>query len=408
MFDALRYPQFRMLWAGSLFTYAGHWIHQVVFAWVAYDLTGSGAIVGAVLGFRAVPILLLAPFSGVAADRYSRRTLLIWSSLVNAITAGCLGALIAAKDLQTWHLFVFIWIVGAAHVFDRTTRQASIQDLVPRYAVMNAVALNTIAFSLMRVLSPALAGYLLAWFSAAINFYIQGLLYVAAIVTVSLIHFPKQAPKESEGSFWESLREGARYAIGDRLTRNLFLFTAVPFFFLIPIWNTLLPIYAKHEFKVGPEGLGWLFAAVGIGGLLGGVIAAGISRFDRLGTVQIAAGITFIVALTGISVSPSIAIAFPFVVLAGVGEMVTTASGQALLQLSAPKAMRGRVASLMQFYPALISLGSVVIGIGADLIGARGITLAATGAALLAGAYMIVTAPQLLALRASTLQSKAE
>ncbi|MSQ18053.1 MAG: hypothetical protein EXR39_00480 [Betaproteobacteria bacterium] len=117
---------------------------------------------------------------------------------------------------------------------------------------------------------------------------------------------------------------------------------------------------------------------------------------------------TFILALTAISVSPTVAVAFPFVVLAGVGEMVTTASGQALLQLSAPKAMRGRVASLMQFYPALISLGSVVVGIGADLMGARGITLATIGAALLAGAFMIVTAPQLSTLRASTLQSKAE
>jgi MFS family permease len=408
MFDALRFPQFRLLWAGSLFTYAGHWIHQVVFAWVAYELTGSGAIVGAVLGFRAIPILLLAPFSGVAADRYSHRTLLIWSSLINALTAACMGGLLATKDLTTWHLFVIIWIVGAAHVFDRTTRQASIQDLVPRFAVMNAVALNTIAFSLMRVLSPALAGYLLAWFNAAVNFYIQGLLYVAAIVLVSLIHFPKTEPQQREGSFWQSLTEGMRYAAGDRLTRTLFLFTAVPFFFLIPVWNTLLPIYAKHEFKVGPEGLGWLFAAVGIGGLLGGFVAAGLSRFDRLGAVQIAAAIIFIIALTGISVSPSVAIAFPFVVLAGIGEMVTTASGQALLQLSAPKVMRGRVASLMQFYPALISLGSVVVGIGADLIGARGITLATTGAALLAGAFMIVTAPQLSTLRASTLQSKAE
>lgn len=252
---------------------------------MAYDLTGSGAIVGAVLGFRALPILLLAPFSGVAADRYSRRTLLVWSSLINAVMAGCMGALVAAKGLATWHLFVFIWIVGATHVFDRTTRQASIQDLVPQSAVMNAVALNTIAFSLMRVLSPVLAGYLLAWFTAAINFYIQGLLYVAAIVLVSLIHFPQPARQERDNSFWQSLTAGMRYAMSDRLTRTLFLFTAVPFFFLIPVWNTLLPIYAKHEFKVGPEGLGWLFAAVGIGGLLGGVVAAGLSRFDRLGAV---------------------------------------------------------------------------------------------------------------------------
>ena len=215
MIEALRHPQFRLLWCGSLFTYAGHWIHQVVFAWVAYELTGSGAVVGAVLGFRAIPILLLASLSGVAADRYSRRHLLMGASLVNVIGALLMGALIVS-------------------------------------------------------------------------------------------------------------------------------------------------------------------------------------------------GIAFVVALVGIALSPTLAIALPFVVLAGIGEMVTTAAGQALMQLSAPASMRGRVLSLLQFNPALISIGSVAIGVGADLIGARGITLAATGAALVAGVVMIVKAPDLFTLRASTLQSKAE
>ncbi|MFM9884946.1 MAG: MFS transporter [Burkholderiales bacterium] len=408
MIEALRHSQFRLLWCGSLFTYAGHWIHQVVFAWVAYELTGSGAVVGAVLGFRAIPILLLASLSGVAADRYSRRHLLMGASLVNVIGALLMGGLIATKGLQTWHLFVFITMVGSAHVFDRTTRYVSIQDLVPIGAVMNAVALNTIAFNLMRVLSPALAGYLLAWFSAEINFFIQAMLYAAAILTASLIRFPARARAERGGSIWQSLTEGMRYAVSDRTTRSVFLFSAVPFLFLIPIWNTLMPLYAKGEFNAGPEGLGWLFAAVGIGGLIGGFIAAALSRFDRLGSLQIASGIAFLVALVGIAFSPTLAIALPFVVLAGIGEMVTTAAGQTLMQLSAPASMRGRVLSLLQFNPALISIGSVAIGVGADLIGPRGITLAATGAALMAGVVMIVKAPDLFTLRASTLQSKAE
>jgi MFS family permease len=405
---ALKYREYRLLWTGSLFTYAGHWINQVTMGWVAYDITGSGTVLGAILGVRAIPVLLLAPLSGIAADRYSCRAILALSNLLNVIVALALGALLALGLARVWHLFVFVIIIGAGHVFDRTTRHVAMQELVPRDAVMNAVALNSIAFSLMRVLSPAIAGYLIAWFSSAVNFFVQGLLYALAVALVFLIRFPQRHVEAHSGPFWDHLTAGMRFARKDRTTGAALLFTAVPFFFLVPTWGTLLPLYARDVFQAGPEGLGWLLTAVGIGGVAGGLSAAALSRFDRLGRLQIAFVVVFVAALVGVALSPTVYAALVFVVLAGIGEMVSISAGQTILQLTAPAAIRGRILSLLQFNPALISIGSLLAGGGADLFGPRGITLAACAAALLSSAALVVAAPFVWTLRASVLEAERE
>jgi len=408
MIDALRHLQYRLLWSGSLFTYAGHWINQVALGWLAYDMTGSGTIVGAVLGFRAVPILVLAPVSGVFADRWSKGAILIAASAVNVVGALALAGLVASGWIATWHLFAFTFVIGAAHVFDRTARHSAVQDLVPTGAVMNAVALNSIAFSLMRVLSPAIAGYLLAWFGAALNFTIQAVLYALAIVVLACMRWPARHAGAAHGSMWESLREGITFAARDRTIRSVFALTAIPFFFMVPVWGTLLPVYAKDVFQAGPQGLGWLFTAVGVGGLAGGIAAAALSRFDRLGSLQLVSFAGFALGLVGAAVSPTLAIAWPFVALAGLMEMIGYASGQTMLQLSAPAAMRGRILSLMQYNPALISMGALVVGIGADLAGPRAITLAAAVVAMVAGAALLAAVPELRTMRASALSARTD
>jgi MFS family permease len=136
--------------------------------------------------------------------------------------------------------------------------------------------------------------------------------------------------------------------------------------------------------------------------------AAALSRFDRLGRLQIAFVVVFVAALVGVALSPTVYAALVFVVLAGIGEMVSISAGQTILQLTAPAAIRGRILSLLQFNPALISIGSLLAGGGADLFGPRGITLAACAAALLSSAALVVAAPFVWTLRASVLEAERE
>ncbi|HWI12961.1 MAG TPA: MFS transporter, partial [Burkholderiales bacterium] len=158
--SALRHRDFRWLWAGTFCATGGQWVQQATLGWVAYELTGSGTLLGAVLGMRAIPMLLLAPVSGLVAERYDRRRALAASQILVCIISLLLALAIALDALQVWHLFAFTLLAGVGAVFDRTLRSALVFNVVPRTEVANAVALNSIAFSVMRAVGPGAAGLL--------------------------------------------------------------------------------------------------------------------------------------------------------------------------------------------------------------------------------------------------------
>jgi len=401
MFVALRHRHFRFLWASSVLAFGGHWIQQATLGWVVYDLTGSAGMLGLVLGIRVLPIIATLPLAGAAADRFPRRAMLGITQSVYAAAAAAIGAAVAAGRLRTWHLFAFVILTGFAFTFDRTARQAFVSDLVPAPDIPNAVTLNNIVFSLMRVLSPALAGYLLVWFGTAGNFAAQCLASLAAVALVLLIPGSAQPAPRVRGSMWRSIAEGFAWAAADPTTRIVGLFTAVPFLLLTPIWSTLLPVFARDVFDAGPAALGWMLSAVGLGGVTGGLLSAALARVDRVGWVQAATLGLFCCTLFGIAWAPDLGRALPFIFLAGVAEMVNATAGQTVMQVAAPPEMRGRVLSLLQLNSALISAGSMIAGSGAEHLGARGVSLVAGATALAIGAATVLASPHLRKLRLS-------
>jgi len=375
---------------------------------VAYELTSSGSVVGMILGVRAVPILLFAPLAGAAADRRSRRDILAATQVLYVLTTAGVGVALATGVLRTWHLFAFVLVSGVAFVFDRTSRQALIADVVPPQNVVNAVALGNIVFSLMRVVSPAIAGYLLLWLGAAGNFFTQGGFYVLGLAMLLQIERRVHVQRETRTSMWHSMAEGFRYAAHDPTTRIVLFFTAVPFLLLTPIWSTLLPVFARDVFGSGPQALGWMLTTVGLGGLTGGLLSAGFARTDRVGWVQIASHGLFCLSLIGISRAPTMWVALPFIFAAGVAEIVNSTAGQTVLQISTPGPLRGRIMSLLQLNSALISIGSVIAGAGADLIGARGITAATGAVSLMVGGAAVLASPRLRGMRLSHYTGRAD
>jgi predicted MFS family arabinose efflux permease len=141
--------------------------------------------------------------------------------------------------------------------------------------------------------------------------------------------------------------------------------------------GTLFPIYAKDVFGVGPQGVGLMFTAVGVGGIAGSYIGGMMSRIDRQGIVQVLANMVFMVMMLGLALSPTFAVALMFCALAGASEMLLSTSNMAMLQMAAPDAMRGRITSLVQFYPAMIALGGFITGPLADVFGPDGSTIIA-------------------------------
>jgi MFS family permease len=368
----LRHRDFRRLWTGTFFATAGQWIQQATLGWVVYEVTRSPGLLGAVLGVRAIPMLLLAPLSGVVADRFDRRYALAAAQALMVVICATLSVLLAFDAVQAWHLFVFSLLSGVAAVFDRTLRSTLVFTSVPRSEAANAVALNSIAFSVTRAVGPSVAGFLIASVGAASNFAIQSMLYVGVVAAaLSVTAPPPRPPGKAAVSAWRGMKDGVGFAMTDPVARVMIVLGLVPPLLLIPCFSALMPVFAADVFRSGPEGLGLMLSAVGVGGILGGVAAAWATRFDRSGLTQVLALIVFAASLFAFAISPSVALAVVFLVIAGIAEMIHHTSHVTTLQMCAPEHMRGRVASLLPVFPAFISIGALASGVAADAVGAE-------------------------------------
>lgn len=366
---------------------------------MVYEITGSGALLGAVMGARAVPMFLLAPLSGVAAERWDRRRLLQGSQLLAAAVSLSFGVALALGSVSVWMLFAFTVLMGSANVLDRPARLTTAFELVARADAVKAVAMNTMGFSMMRIFGPAIAGFLIASLGAAGSFFIQGVLYAAAAAMVLMVVFPARRAAGAERSAFAQMLEGLRFAALDPRTRLLVFLGALPYFLLVPVWGTLLPIYAKDIFAAGPQGLGWMLTGVGVGGTLGGLAANALARAERQALIQAGWIVLMALAILGLAASPTLGAALAFGIIGGAAEMAHTASNMAMLQLNAPDEMRGRISSLTMLYPAMISVGAFVAGPLSDLLGVRGASVALASVALAAMAILYIASPQLREMR---------
>jgi len=382
-FVALRYRDFRWLFAGTLGSTAAQWIQSVTVGWMVFDLTGSGMLLGLVLGTRALPMILLAPVSGMVADRYSRKRTLLASQFLQMAACVWIAAVIALDAVEVWHFFVFMLVVSAGGTFDRTLRQTLVFGAVPREHVVSAVALSNVAFSVTRAISPGLGGLLLATVGGAGNFAVQALAYAFAAASAAMLRVPERTEKRTQSGFAD-LRDGLAYAAADPVTRLLLFVGVLPFVLLIPAFPTLLPIFASQVFEAGPLGLGLMTTAIGAGGTVGGLISTLATRLDRLGIAQVAGLMVFALAMLGVALSPGMALAIVFLFIAGVMEIVHFSLNTTMLQMSAPEHLRGRVTGLLSWNPAMIALSSVFVGMAADVADPRLIvgSLAATAVAI--------------------------
>ena len=373
---------------------------------MVYEVTASAALLGAVLGVRAVPMLLLAPLSGLVADRFDRRRALALSQIAPGLASFALAAMLALDAVQVWHLFAFSLVASSGIVFERTLRNTLVFDIVPREEAANAVALNTIAFSVTRTLGPAVAGVLIAAFGPAWNFAIQGATYAGVAASVLMIRHVRSGTGARKPPAWEAMFSGLRFVARHPIARAMAILGLLPPLLLIPSFSALMPVFAADVFEVGPEGLGLLLSAVGAGGILGGVLAATLSRYERVSRIQMYALGTFAAALIGFALSSALPVALAFLVVAGMVEMVLAASTHTILQMCAPESMRGQVTSVLPMFPAFISIGSLIAGFGTQALGAKPVVVIWALAAMLVFAVLWRCSPAFRTLRMSALVAR--
>jgi MFS family permease len=400
-FATLRIPSFAWFVSGTTLSNAGQWIQQVTLSWLIYDLTSSGAMLGTLNLVRSLATIGLAPIAGVAIDRVSRRGLLYGVSLwLCAISVG-FGFVLLGGIQAVWPLFLFSFLGGIGQAISMPLTQTVVFSIVPRPLAPAAVALVQTGWAVMRSLGPAIGGFLILWFGPAGNFFVQAAAYALVSFTVMKLTLPYEKPDAGKARARSSFREGWNYIVAQPTTRAFIFMSWVLPLFIIPNFNALPPIYAKDIFGGGPDTLGLLLSAVGVGGIVGGFVTASLGKQDRRGILQLAALLLLSLSLIAFALSTVFWVAMLYMALAGFFEMIYLTTNMTLIQLSIPDELRGRVTGIVSLRSGLMPVGAFIAGIGADFVGPRMMTVVLAGIAGLIAVVAYVVSPTIREYRLS-------
>lgn len=367
-FRSLAYRDYRLLWFGTIFTSAAQWIQQITVPWLVFQMTGSAVLLGAINGARSLPLLLLGPFGGVAADRVDRKSLLLWTQVFLLALTFVVAVIILTGQLRVWHLFLFTLLTGVAWAFNNPVRQSIVPNLVPQRDLMNALALNSSGFNFTRIIGPSLAGLMLVKLGAGENFLMQALAYGGVTLMVALMVVP-QARRARTASVRDNLAEGAKYVWRVGTIRTQMVLALVPVVIGLP-YMALLPIFAAEVLGRGAGGFALMSSAVGLGAVLGTLTLASLGNVRRRGLVLLGSTFGLGATLVLFSFSRSFELSVLLMVVVGAFQMTYMTTNQTLLQLAVPDEMRGRVMGIWMLNQGMLPAGSLLAGILADLTSA--------------------------------------
>ena len=388
VYPSLESSAFRLIWLGTLQSMVAWQMSVVASGYAALVISGSATTLGLVSAAAGLP-LLLSPIGGVAADRYSRRTLLLLSQSTMGLGAVVLAALALVGQLQVWHLVGLAGVQGVAFAFNAPARQAYMGNVVPIKLMRNAVALNNAGMNFCRVGGPALAGGLLAVPGVGIAgvFAVMSVLYLGVLWTFLRLPADRAEAAGRRSGGLEQLLEGLRYVTSSAVLMALLGMALVVVFLALP-YQQLLPLLSERVFQVGPAGLGALTAASGTGALVGSLIIAALSDTGRPALLQLVLGVGVGLSLVLVAVSPSFPIALLCLVAAGFTSAAYSSLNSTLIMGNSEPRMYGRVMSVYVLTWALMPMGTLPMSLLAEQAGGR-VTFATAGA-LTAAAILAV------------------
>ncbi|MFI0434044.1 MAG: MFS transporter, partial [Candidatus Nanopelagicales bacterium] len=356
MFAALQSVRYRWYLGGQAITSVGAWMQRIAQDWLVLQVTGGDAVaLGITTACQFLPFLLLAPVSGVIADRYPRRRVLMITSTVGAVTAGVLTVLALAGAASVAAIYLTAFLLGSAAAIDHPTRQAFLGDIVEPTSLANAVALNSAAFNLSRIVGPALAGVMIAALGGVAGvFAVNALSFVVAVATLQRIRIRGAGGVDARERV--TFRAGLSYLADRRDLLLVLLAVAIAATFAFN-FATTTALMAAGEFEVGAAAFGVMGTALSCGSIVGSLLAARRRSAPSLRLV-LASGIAFGLLTMMAGLMPSYAMFLVVLPLCGLGALTFSVAAQSYLQTGSAGRMRGRV---MGIY-ALVFFGGNPVG----------------------------------------------
>ena len=382
-FDSFRYRSYVFIWLATVFSSAGFWLQQVVVGWLAYEVTESAFWTSLALGLDALPILLVGPIGGVLVDNFDRRKLLAFIYGYQVVVTSVFSVVVLTGNLEAWHIFAFIFFMGLSWVVSDPARMSIIPNIVPRENLVNAFALNSMAFSITRLALPALGGLMIAVSGPGPALLLEAVLQACAVCTALYLQVKKHdRPAMRLPTVFSDLREGVRYVLSQPLLIGLFTLTAMPALLIMPSIQGLMPVYAAEVFKVDAKGLGLLLSAVGAGSTLGTLVLASKGEIQAKNVVVLVAIVVLTLATALFSINAFFPTAYLNLMIISAAMMTLFSVTSAAVQSTVPDEYRGRVSGLYMLTWGLFPFGSLATGFLAERLGAPHATQIAVGTML--------------------------
>lgn len=368
-FASLRTRNYRYYFAGQSLSLIGTWMQSVTQSWLVYASTHSGFDVGLIVALQTLPILVLGPVGGTLADRFGKYRMLFWTQGFAGLQALILATLDLSGNLRLWELYTMAVALGLVNMIDNPTRQTFIVEMVGRDQLANAVTLNSVMVNVARAIGPAIAGVLIASVGSGWCFLANAVSFLFVLTSLKAMHTEELIPTPRVTRLKGQLREGFRYVGSTPVVRDALIMMAV-IGCLTYEFQTTLPLMAGSAFHGNSRTYGFLTASMGVGAVVGGLIAA--SRPARSARRLVGTALVFGLAVLAAALAPSLAV--EEALLLGVGGCSVTflALGNATLQLTSEPSMRGRVMSLWSVaFLGSTPIGGPLVGFIGGSLGAR-------------------------------------
>ena len=388
---ALRHRNFRLFFAGQSISLVGTWMTRVATSWLVYRLTGSALLLGTVGFCGQIPTFLLAPFAGVAVDRIDRRQVLVWTQAIAMLQSFAMAALTLTGHINVaWILWLSV-AQGVVNAFDMPARQSFMIRMVDdRADLSNAIAINSSMVNMARLVGPSIAGMIIAATSEGWCFLVDGISYIAVILSLVAMRISGHPVRRATASALEELREGWSYVSTFVPIRTILLLFAVVSLMGMP-FVVLMPIFAAQVLHGGAHTLGFLMGAMGVGALVSALSLAARKSVRGLISLIPVSAVVFGLGLVGFGLSRNLWLSLVMVFLAGMGMMQGLAGSNTVIQTLVSEQMRGRVMSYYTVaFVGMAPFGSLLAGAMAHRLGAP-LTVELSAAAVLAGAAWFFT-----------------
>ena len=392
MFRSLAGRDYRVWFVGALVSNIGAWMQATAQNWVVLtELTANDALaVGITMALQFAPQLLLVPITGLIADRFERRKILMVTQTCLMLLGLALGLLLILGHAQLWHLYGFALALGIVNAVDTPARQTFVADLVSGSNMSNAVALNSASFNAARMIGPAVAGLVIAAIGTGWAFLLNGASFVAVLISLACLRTAELRSNARAHRARGSFTEGFRYVWGRPDLRAILVMLFVIGTFGLN-FSIFISTMAVSVFHTDAQGYGLLSSCMAIGTVAGALLNASREK-PRFQLLLIGAAV-FGLGCTLAAIAPGYWFFAAALVVTGMAAITVTNTSNSLMQLTTEPAMRGRVMALR----VAIALGGTPIG--APIVGwvageygprwALGIGAAAGFAAALVAVYVL-------------------